>query len=149
MKNILSVSALSALMLFTGSATASALSDAVDEQNQKFMDGIANNDAASISSVYSGSAVALVPNGNFVTGSENIQNLWQGFMDGGIVKAELETLELKRQRPDTAFEMGIYQLTNAAGEIADNGKYIIFWKLGTDGVWRYHRDIWNSSVPAR
>jgi ketosteroid isomerase-like protein len=38
-------------------------------------------------------------------------------------------------------------LLGAGGTEADRGKYIVIWK-NQGGLWKLHRDIWNSSKPA-
>jgi len=58
----------------------------------------------------------------------------------------LETLELEGHG-ETVYEVGKYTLRGTAGELLDQGKYLVVWKR-EKGRWRLHRDIWNSSRPA-
>jgi hypothetical protein len=44
-------------------------------------------------------------------------------------------------------EVGKYTLSVAGGQVVDRGKYVVIWKQEGD-EWQWHRDIWNSSLPA-
>jgi ketosteroid isomerase-like protein len=50
------------------------------------------------------------------------------------------------KKGDTAVEVGRYTLSGEGGQVLDTGKYVVIWKK-EDDAWRYHRDIWNSSMP--
>ena len=70
---------------------------------------------------------------------------WQSALEGlGLKAAELETLELE-QYGDTAYEVGKYTLKGDGDTMLDQGKYIVIWKR-EGGAWRWHRDIFNSSL---
>lgn len=51
-----------------------------------------------------------------------------------------------------AVELGTYEwdLAPVAGgeAVRDRGSYMQLWKAQSGGVWRFHREIWNSSAPA-
>ena len=79
-------------------------------------------------------------------GREAIQAFWLGVHEMGITDGSLETVELS-ENGDSAWEVGKYTLKSADGTLIDVGKYIVVWKQ-TNGVWQWHRDIWNSSRPA-
>lgn len=61
--------------------------------------------------------------------------------------ARLESVELEGHG-DTAIEVGKYALLDAKAKTIDAGKYLVVWKREQD-QWKWHRDIWNSSMPAR
>jgi ketosteroid isomerase-like protein len=53
---------------------------------------------------------------------------------------------------DMVCEIGKYDMTiqpEGQEEIKDNGKYLVIWKKATDGAWKLHVDIWNTSMPAQ
>jgi ketosteroid isomerase-like protein len=49
-------------------------------------------------------------------------------------------------------EFGNYALKiqpEGQAALEDKGKYIVLWKKMPDGSLKIHRDIWNSSLPAK
>ena len=51
---------------------------------------------------------------------------------------------------DTAYQLGTYRaVMEAHGQpgAPDRGSFTIVWKRQPDGSWRYHRGIFNSSLP--
>jgi uncharacterized protein (TIGR02246 family) len=115
--------------------------------NEKLMAAAEAQDAAGLAALYTKGGQVLPPNSDFVTGREAIQSLWQGVMDSGIRRAALETVEVEG-RGKTAFEVGKYTLYAEGDAVADQGKYMIIWKKKKGGVWKLHRDMFNSSMPA-
>jgi uncharacterized protein (TIGR02246 family) len=123
------------------------LREAIVAANAKFMAAAEAQDAAALAALSTKGGQVLPPNSDFVTGREAIQGFWQGVMDMGIRKAALETIEVEG-RGKTAFEVGRYTLYAEGDAVADQGKYIVIWKKKKGGVWKLHRDIFNSSMPA-
>jgi uncharacterized protein (TIGR02246 family) len=106
-----------------------------------------SGDAAGLAAIYTEDAALLPPDMAQIDGREGIQALWQGFMDAGVSDIDLNTVELE-VHGTSASEVGTYTLTAPDGEggrVTAGGKYIVLWQLGDDGVWRLHRDIWNSN----
>ncbi|HUK12473.1 MAG TPA: DUF4440 domain-containing protein [Thermoanaerobaculaceae bacterium] len=102
--------------------------------------------AMEVAALYTVDALVLPPNGEMVEGTNAIQEFWQGAIDMGITEVHLEPIEVE-PHGDTAVEVGRYRLTVAGGREADQGKYLTVWKH-VKGMWKLHRDIWNSSKPA-
>ncbi|MDH3688095.1 MAG: SgcJ/EcaC family oxidoreductase [Gammaproteobacteria bacterium] len=100
-------------------------------------------DAAGVAAMYTQEGQLLPPGGPTVTGREAIQAFWQGVMDSGIAKAELEATEIEGSGA-LVYEVGVYRLFGTDGQLAGEGKYIVVWKQ-SDGQWRLHRDIWNGN----
>lgn len=116
---------------------------AADEQ---FSRAFAARDAQALAALYTEDAKLLPPNSDFVTGRAAIQTFWRRVMDAGVAGAAL-TVDEAVGTDSLAVEVGRYTLSAATGNTIDQGKYIVWWKR-TGGVWRLHRDIWNSSKPA-
>jgi ketosteroid isomerase-like protein len=102
--------------------------------------------AGEIAALYTVDGQVLPPNGDLFEGTNAILDFWQGAFDLGLKGLKLEGTELE-VFGDTAIEVGRYVLLGTGGSEADRGKYIVIWK-NQGGLWKLHRDIWNSSKPA-
>jgi len=119
----------------------------IESVNQQFAAAFEKGDTAAIAALYTPDGEALPPNGEVVHGREAIQAMWQSVLGMGIASVGLTTRELE-SAGDLAWEGGTYELRGKDGTPADRGKYIVIWKR-EQGQWRIHRDIWNTSLPAR
>ena len=79
-------------------------------------------------------------------GRTAVQGFFQGLMDAGIHSIQLITKEVE-EFGETAVEIGRFVLRDANEQIADEGKFIVVWKFEEE-IWKLHRDIINSSLPA-
>jgi len=120
--------------------------DAIVAADQTFMNIFSKGDAAGIANLYTKDGQFLPPNSDFVTGRPAIQATFQGFMDMGIKEIKLKTLEVDAFG-DTASEIGTYILETKDGQVLDQGKFSVIWKL-EEGQWKLHRDMINTSMPA-
>ena len=122
------------------------MSEGISASNARFMAAFAEGNATALGDLYTDAAVLLAPNSDVISGREGIVAALQGFMDMGLASMKLETVEVE-EHGDTAIEEGRYTLSTADGETADVGKYIVIWK-NDDGIWKLHKDIFNSNQPA-
>lgn len=138
-----------ATIIFTCAVPALAQSGdaraAIEAQNKKYMQAFEKGDAQAIADFYSSNAMVLPSNSDVVKGKDAIKALFQAFIDSGVKGGSLTTVEVERFG-DTANEVGVYTLKDASGKEIDKGKYIVIWKR-ENGQWRFHRDIFNSSMP--
>lgn len=114
--------------------------------NEGFCSAFGRGSASEIAALYTVDAQLLPPNTEVVEGTNAIQEFWQGAIEMGLKGAKLESIEFLTLG-DTAVEVGRYRLLVAGGNEADRGKYIVVWK-NVRGMWKLHRDIWNSNKPA-
>ena len=121
--------------------------EAIVAANGNFMEAFNRGDAAGVASFYTAEGQLMPTNSDFITGTQAIQDFWQGVMDMGIKSAKLETIEVDGMGK-TAYEVGKYQLFAEGDQMLDQGKYIVTWKQ-VEGEWKLHRDIWNTSMPAQ
>ena len=119
--------------------------DQIKANNKALGAAVAAGDSKAAGKMYTRTARLMPPNADFFKGVKSITGFWQGAIDMGIKGAALKTVEVE-QLGTTAIEVGTYTLTGAAG-VLDKGKYIVVWKKD-GGVWKLHRDIFNSSNPA-
>lgn len=129
----------------TPAAPADATAD-IAAMNSKFGAAVTAKDAAAIAALYAEDAVLLPPNAPAVKGRAAIQAYWQAFLDSGVTNGTLTSSEVTNTDTD-ATEVGTWVIKAPDGSVADNGKYIVWWKKGANG-WQFHRDIFNSDRPA-
>jgi len=111
---------------------------------EKFESTFENADAAKVAEFYSEDGMLLPAGSDFVKGKQEIKEYWQAAIDMGIKSIKLDIIEIERHE-DTVIEVSKYMLSSEDGQVIDSGKGIVIWK-NTDGAWKLHRDIWNSSL---
>ncbi len=128
-------------------AGAQSAQSSIEAGNADFVGKFAAKDAAGVAAHYTEDAVAFPPNENRIAGRDNIQKMWQGWIDGGLTDLTLKAVEVE-ESGDLAYEEGLYsvKIPGTDGKTTEEvGKYIVVWKKGADGQWRLHRDIWNAN----
>jgi len=118
--------------------------EGIHEGNERFMRAVREADSATPPSLYTSDGKILPPNGEVVSGTDAIAEFWQGFFELGITEARPVTLEVLPMG-DYALEVGEYSVFRE-DNLVDHGKIMVLWKNEV-GVWKMHRDTWNSSVP--
>ncbi len=124
---------------------------AIEEANLKFGEAVRMGDASALAALYTEDARLLPPNSEMIGGRQGIEAFWGGGLQMGIKDAVLTTVDVLGIG-DMVCEIGQYDLTiQPEGQEAmkDNGKYLVVWKKDSDGAWKLHVDIWNTSVPAQ
>lgn len=117
--------------------------ESIAQVNRTFVEAFGKGDTAGVAALYTREGQLLPPASDAITGHPGIEAFWSGAREMGIAAAQLETVELDHHH-DTAIEIGRYTLRTADDVIADEGKYVVVWKL-EDASWKLHRDIWNTS----
>ena len=122
-----------------------SVNDDIAERIELFMATFARGDAIGLAALYTEEGQVLPPNGDFVTGHEQLAAFWDAVFGMGIKTVEIEIVELEAYG-DTAVEVSRYNMLGDAEQLLDQGKYIVVWKQ-EDDQWKLHRDIFNSSMP--
>jgi uncharacterized protein (TIGR02246 family) len=137
-----------ALMMACQAPAASPVdaTSAIAEQNKKFSAAVTAKDAAAIAALYAEDATLLPPNAPAAQGRTAIQAYWQAFLDAGVTNGTLTSSQVTNTATD-ATEVGTWVIRAPDGSVADNGKYIVWWKKVGD-TWHFYRDIFNSDRPA-
>jgi len=120
--------------------------NAIAATNAKFLEAFRQGDAAGLAATYTSNGQALPTNSDIIKGKTALQGFWQAALDMGLKSGTLNTVELD-DCGDTVIEIGKYTFQVAVGQTVDEGKYLVVWKQ-EGGQWKWHRDIWNSSLPA-
>jgi ketosteroid isomerase-like protein len=123
----------------------------IEKANCLFGECIRKGNATAVGGLYTEDALLMPPNAEMIRGRDRTTRFWDGAIRMGVKDAVLSTVEI-HQQGDTVQEVGNYTLRIQPQGLApfeDKGKYVVLWKQCDDGTWRLHRDIWNSSLPAK
>jgi ketosteroid isomerase-like protein len=118
----------------------------IEAANVIFVETFATGDAVALTALYTDDAQVFPTGIDIVSGKKAIEAYWKAGMQAGLGKITLTTLEAE-QHGDTAIEVGQAELFDTKGTRLDRAKYIVVWKR-VDGVWKLHRDIFNSNLPS-
>jgi ketosteroid isomerase-like protein len=113
---------------------------AIDRINREFVAAFVRKDAAAIAALYTVQGKLLPPRSDLVTGRAAIASYWREAMKIGIRKLETTELDIYA---DKAHEVGTYVTEGPGERVAEAGMYIVIWQREA-GIWRMHRDIWNT-----
>jgi len=116
---------------------------------QAFHDGVANQDAAALASLYDEDGRFLPPNMEPCDGPAAIQAAMQGLLDMGARSLDVEPIDV-REAGDMTIEYGRYTLgiePEGAEAVTDIGKYIVVHQVQEDGSTKIVLDIFNSNSP--
>ena len=122
-----------------------SVAEQIHAANDRFIEAVRTADAIAMPALYTKDAQILPPNRELVSGEEGITAFWRSFVELGIRDARPVTLEVITMG-DVAVELGTYSLHGEDGTLLDRGKIMVVWKQ-EGGVWKMHRDMWNSSLP--
>jgi len=111
---------------------------------ESFESAFKSGDVKNIAEFYTDNGMLLPEGSDFIEGKQAIQEYWQAAIDMGIKSIKLDIVEIE-QHDDTVIEMSKYTLRSTDDQVIDSGKGIVIWK-NRGGIWKIHRDIWNSSL---
>jgi uncharacterized protein (TIGR02246 family) len=116
---------------------------------QAFHDGVANQDAAGLASLYAQDGRFLPPNMEPCEGRSAIQAAMQQLLDMGARSLDVEPLDV-REAGDMTIEYGRYTLgiePDGGAAVSDVGKYVVVHEAQRDGSTKIALDIFNSNAP--
>ena len=116
---------------------------------QAFHDGVANQDAAGLASLYAQDGRFLPPNMEPCEGRSAIQAAMQQLLDMGARSLDVEPLNV-REAGDMTIEYGRYTLgiePDGGAAVSDVGKYVVVHEAQRDGSTKIALDIFNSNAP--
>ena len=125
---------------------------AIEAANARYVESFNKGDIAAAASIYDADATVMPPNAAAISGQPAIADYWQGGWKAGVRNIKLTTSEVE-VHGNEASEVGTYEMEMQSpdGTVVgkDHGKYIVLWKRGANGQWKWHRDIFNSDVPTK
>lgn len=113
--------------------------------NEHYGAAFTNNDSAGFVANYTEDGCLFAPNMARICGRQGIGTFFRGGYDMGIRNIKLTTEEVTGGK-EAVVETGKYEIMAQDGKVIDLGKYIVIWKE-EDGVFKMHRDEWNSDLP--
>jgi len=124
---------------------AEAAKTAIEERSKVFVDAINTKDSVGLANCYTSDAKFMQPNDKSVEGRANIKKLFGQWMKGGMPQMSLTVHEVWGSEDMLAAE-NTWTFINQSGKTVDAGKSIEIYKK-EDGVWKLHRDCYNSDMP--
>lgn len=122
-----------------------AMAGDLASQGDAWQEAFDSGDAERLANIYGWDGRLLPPNGEPVMGREAIQKFWADTIASGIhIQTKLEEMT---EEGHLGYRRGSFDVTDAEGNIVDDGKYVEIWKE-RDGHWWFEIDIWNSNRPA-
>ena len=116
---------------------------------QALHDGVANQDAAGLASLYAEDGRFLAPNMEPCEGRSAIQAAMQQLLDMGARSLDVEPLDV-REAGKMTIEYDRYTLgiePDGGAAVSDVGKYVVVHEAQHDGSTKIALDIFNSNAP--
>jgi uncharacterized protein (TIGR02246 family) len=116
---------------------------------QAFHDGVANQDAEALASLYADDGRFLPPGMAPCEGRAEIRAAMQGLLDMGARSLDVEPQDV-REEGELTIEYGRYTLgiePQGAERVTDIGKYVVVHESQGDGSTKIVLDIFNSNSP--
>jgi uncharacterized protein (TIGR02246 family) len=116
---------------------------------QAFHDGVANQDAGALASLYHDDARFLPPNMEPAEGRPAIQAAMQQLLDAGARSLSIEPIDV-REAGDLTIEYGRFTLglePEGGDAMTDVGKYVVVHETREDGSTKILLDCFNSNTP--
>jgi len=124
--------------------------EAVKATMAKYVSGYESKDVETCVEVFTEDAIRMPPNGPAIFGSDGIRSYYQEWFESESLDVVVLPKEIE-VAGNWAFAWGTYSAvvttTSSGDQREDEGKWINVFKKGADGIWRFHRNIWNSDKP--
>jgi uncharacterized protein (TIGR02246 family) len=107
-----------------------------------------DRDARGIAGLYAENATLLPPGQPAISGRQNIQEFWQGFLDAGASDARLKSVQIVGSG-DLAYEVGEFSAMMpqpSGGTAPGTGKYLVVFGRQPDGKLKMVADMFSSNA---
>jgi ketosteroid isomerase-like protein len=118
---------------------------AIAASNKVYGESFAKNDSVAFVGCYTSDGILMAPGMPALSTSDGIKAFFTGGYAMGIRGIDLVTSEVNGNS-EMVHETGTYNVKDGSGNSLEKGKFIVIWK-NVDGVWKMHRDIYNSDAP--
>lgn len=121
-----------------------AAKKAIAASNAIYFHSFAKNDSAIFIDRYAEDCLILVPNAPAMKGHKGALEFFKmAYRKIGLRNGKFITTDVFGDGKEYVAEQGIWQSFNAAGEMFDNGKFLVLWKKTPKG-WKMFRDSFSS-----
>jgi uncharacterized protein (TIGR02246 family) len=117
----------------------------VEARAKVFIEALNSKDSVGLANCYTTDAKFMQPNAKTVEGRANIQKLFGMWMKGPMLHIMIKTVEVWGDENMLAAENS-WSFLDSSGKTVDTGKSLEIYKK-EDGVWKLHRDCYNSDMP--
>lgn len=117
----------------------------IEARSQIYADALNKKDSVGLANCYTKDGKFMQPNDKTVSGRENIQKLFGQWMKSDLPQFSIKTIEVWGDENALAAEEE-WTFSDKDGKVLDSGKAIEVFKM-EDGVWKLHRDCYNSDLP--
>ena len=114
-------------------------------RNTVFSDAVAKNDSVTFVNCYTDSLCLYAPNAPEICTKDGVGKFFSMMQQMGTKGLILNTKDVFCGK-DIITETGTYEIQIANNQSVDKGKFIVVWKQ-ENGIWKMHRDIFNSNIP--
>jgi ketosteroid isomerase-like protein len=133
----------------TGSDAAAVQSE-IERRLEEHAEALGERDVERCLRLYTERAVVRAANMEPVRGKDALRTFFTRWFEAMTIEnGEYVTEELDVHE-DRAYQIGTYSGTQVLRDgpaVPDRGSFHIVWERQADGSWRYHRGIFNSSLP--
>lgn len=109
-----------------------------------YEEALNSKDSVGLANCYTSDAKFMQPNEKTIEGRTNIQKLFSMWMKGPSMHIKINTVEVWGDENMRAAE-NTWTFMNHTGKTIDTGKSLEIYKK-EDGVWKLHRDCYNSDM---
>lgn len=102
-------------------------------------------DADLFASLYTEDGVLMLPDGSIIEGRAAIKEAFEAWLKAGFVRQEVQLIDLYSEGTIAVEEgraAGTFQTND--GYKVNRSNYVIVHRLGPDGRWLMHHDIWTA-----
>lgn len=118
---------------------------AIAESNAVYFQSFVKNDPSIFIARYAEDACIMAPFAPQQCGRENAAKFFRESYDNyGMRNGKFITTAVYGDALEYVTEEGLWQSFNAAGELFDDGKFLVLWKK-TDKGWKMYRDSFSSN----
>jgi ketosteroid isomerase-like protein len=122
---------------------------AIAKSNSIYYQAFIKNDAAIFVNSYADDCIIMPPSSPTFKGTKGANEFFKVAYDKiGVRGGKFITTAVYGNGKEYVTEEGLWQLRDATGKMADDGKYLVLWKKTAKG-WKMFRDSFSSNHPGK
>ena len=118
---------------------------AIRESNAIYFESFVKNDSSIFINRYAEDACIMAPNAPMMCGRKAAVGFFKAaYNDYGLRNGKFITTAIYGDAQEFVTEEGLWQSFDAAGNLFDDGKFLVLWKKTSEG-WKMYRDSFSSN----